>query len=357
MTGLGSRPLRVLLAGSGHVAPFHIRGWQALGDVEVAAIAARNGPAARQLASEYGIGAVYGDLAGALAAEAPDIVDIITPPEAHAEQIGLAAAAGAHIICQKPLAADLDGARAMLATVTGAGVRAMVHENFRFRPWFRALADRLRAGDIGQPFYLRSDLRLAGTVTTESHPQRPWSLVRQPFFAGLERFLILESMIHQIDVARYLLGEPTSIYARSRRISPHVRGEDLAILHLGFDRVEAVIERSYASKGHAGPPVASETVVVEGDRGTAFVDGDGVLRILQDMPDGRVESVPPVDRHDAYAGSYAAAIAHFVDGLRRGAPFETDFADNLRTLAVTLAAYDSIATGQPVALAPLLAEL
>jgi predicted dehydrogenase len=354
---LGSRPLRVLVAGSGYVAPFHLRGWQALENVEVVAIAARNRPAARRLASEYGIAAVHDDLAAALSAETPDIVDIITPPEAHAEQVALAAAAGAHIICQKPLAADLAGARAMLETVTAAGVRAMVHENFRFRPWFRVLGERLRAGDIGRPFYLRSDLRLAGTVTTERHPETPWSLARQPFFAGLERFLILESVIHQVDVARCLLGEPDSIYARARRVSPHVQGEDLAILHLGFPEADAVIERSYASKGHPGPPVASETVVVEGDAGSAFVDGQGVVRILRDGPAGRVETFPAIDRTDAYAGSYAATIAHFTGALRDGTPFETDIRDNLRTLAVTLAAYDSIATGLPVDLIPLTTEL
>ncbi|MEQ8707752.1 MAG: Gfo/Idh/MocA family oxidoreductase [Rhodospirillales bacterium] len=357
MTGPGQRPLRVVLAGSGYVTPFHIRGWQALADIEVVAIAARNETVAKQRAREFGIARTYSNLAAALAAEQPDIVDICTPPEAHAEQIGLAARYGAQVICQKPLAASLSEARAMLATVEAAGIRAMVHENFRFRPWFRALGQRLRAGDIGQPFYLRSDLRLAGTVTTSAHPQTAWSLARQPFFAGLDRFLVLESVIHQIDVARYLLGEPQTIYARTRRISSHVAGEDLAILHLGFEAAEAVIERSYASKGYSSPPVTSETVVVEGDEGTAFVDRDGGLRIVRDGPGGSSDNVIALDRADAYAGSYAATIAHFVDGLRSGAPFETDFRDNLRTLAITLAAYDSVETGQPVDLHSLFSAL
>ena len=215
------RPLRVVLAGSGYVTPFHIAGWQALPDVQVVAIAARNESVAKERARQFGI------------------ADICTPPEAHGEQIELAARYGAHVICQKPLAVSVSLAQAMLATVEKAGVRAMVHENFRFRPWFRALGQRLDAGDIGQPFYLRSDLRLAGTVTTSFHPEAPWSLTRQPFFAGLDRFLILESMIHQVDVARYFLGEPKTIYARARRISPHVAGEDLAILHLEFETADA----------------------------------------------------------------------------------------------------------------------
>lgn len=351
------RPLRVVLAGSGYVTPFHIAGWQALPDVQVVAIAARNESVAKERARQFGIARIYTDLEKTLAAEAPDIVDICTPPEAHGEQIELAARYGAHVICQKPLAVSVSLAQAMLATVEKAGIRAMVHENFRFRPWFRALGQRLDAGDIGQPFYLRSDLRLAGTVTTSLHPEAPWSLTRQPFFAGLDRFLILESMIHQVDVARYFLGEPKTIYARARRISPHVAGEDLAILHLGFETADAVIERSYASKGHPGPPVISETVAVEGDEGTAFVDGEGSLRIVRDGPDGRSEDIPSMNRSDAYASSYGATIAHFVHGLRTGAPFETDFRDNLRTLAITLAAYDSIETGQPVDLQPLLSAL
>ena len=96
---------------------------------------------------------------------------------------------------------------------------------------------------------------------------------------------------------------------------------------------------------------------MEGDEGTAFVDGEGSLRIVRDGPDGRSEDIPSMNRSDAYASSYGATIAHFVHGLRTGAPFETDFRDNLRTLAITLAAYDSIETGQPVDLQPLLSAL
>ena len=118
---------------------------------------------------------------------------------------------------------------------------------------------------------------------------------------------------------------------------------------LGFDAMDVSIERSYASKGHAAPASGGgEEVMVEGTEGTAFLDGSGALRIVRDGPGGRSEAAPEFDRTDAYPRSYAAAIAHFVDGLRTGAPFETSLEDNLRTLTAVFAAYRSIETAAAV---------
>lgn len=347
---IGDRPLRVVVSGAGFVTPFHLAGWARLPGVAVAAIAGRNREACAQRAAAHGITRVYQDLAEALDRERPDILDICTPAEVHLAQARLACERGIHFICQKPLAQDLATAEEIAAVAEAAAVRAMVHENFRFRPWYRALGSLIRRGDIGAPFYLRSAQRMAGTVTTSAHPEAPWSLARQPFFARLQRFLILESMIHQVDVARWLLGEPRSVYARARRVSPLVQGEDMAILHLTFEDAEAVLERSYASRGRERPPVASEEVVVEGERGAAFVDADGALRVICDTPAGHEERAVPVDGEDAYARSYAAAIEHFVTALRKGEPFETSLEDNLKTLAATLAAYRSIESGGVVML-------
>jgi predicted dehydrogenase len=356
MNRFGEGRLRVVVSGSGFVTPYHIRGWQALANVEVSAIAARNSEAAAARAGEFGIAGTYPTLEEALDRVRPDVVDVCTPADAHLEEIRLAVSRGVNVLCQKPLATDWTTAREIATLLDDSGVRLMVHENFRFRPWYRVLGKLVREGAIGRPFYLRSDQRMAGTVTTASNPNTPWSLARQPFFASLDRFLILESMIHQVDVARYLLGEPKSIYARALHVSPHVRGEDIAVLHLAFNQAEAVLERSYASKGYSDPPVASETVSIEGEDGAAFVDRDGAIRLVLDGPTGRREERPEFDRTDAYARSYADTISHFVQRLRIGEAFETSLNDNLKTLAATLAAYRSLETGQVVALGDPMAQ-
>ncbi|MEZ5845072.1 MAG: Gfo/Idh/MocA family oxidoreductase [Hyphomicrobiaceae bacterium] len=341
--------MRMLMIGSGFVAPYHLAGWRRLG-VEITGIVTKDRARGEVLARENGTAHVFDDVETALEATKPDVVDIASPLEWHVAHIELAAHARAAILCQKPLAPTLAEAGRAARAVRQAGVRLRVHENFRFRPWYRAARRVLAAGTIGEAFYLRSDLRFAGTVSTSLHPDRPYSIARQPYFAEAPRLLTLDSVIHQIDVARFLVGEPDLVFAQMRRVSDAVRGEDVASLAMRFGRLHAVIERSYASKGYPDPPVASEDLVVEGTAGTLRVDRDGRVSVHIDGAGGRHVTEIAVERVDAYPASYAATIAHFHDCIRSGAPFETGLDDNLRTLDAALAAYVSAESGIAVAL-------
>ena len=124
-----------------------------------------------------------------------------------------------------------------------------------------------------------------------------------------------------------------------------------------FGDVIAVVERSYGSRGYPDPPMASETLAVEGDGGALFLDRTGQVRVEIDRPGERRSLAPEIDRADAYPRSYADTIAHFVAGLRGGWPFETDIDDNLKTLDATFAAYRSLETGQAVRLPTPLLEM
>lgn len=336
--------MRVLLVGSGFVTPYHLAGWKKAG-CEVVGIASRNGETAQQRAAAFGIPTVCTTLDQALERLRPEVVDIASPVEQHLPHVRLAAAAGAAVICQKPLAATLGEAISAARVARDAGVRLMVHENFRFRPWFRVAKRLIYSGRIGHPFYLRSDLRLAGTVPTSRHPE-PWSLARQPFFRRMKRFLILESMIHQVDVARFLLGEdPVSVSALMRQISPEISGEDLASIMLRFPAAHAVLERSYATLGEDDPPAASEEVRIEGTKGLLRILRSGVVELAVETAEGQSRERVEVDLDDAYRRSYADTICHFADALRTGRPFETGPSDNLRTLDATLAAYRAAEAG------------
>ncbi|MCG8543618.1 MAG: Gfo/Idh/MocA family oxidoreductase [Alphaproteobacteria bacterium] len=347
---LGNKPLRVALVGAGFVAPIHLRGWAMVDGVEVCAMSSRTKSRAEKTATAFGVGKVYESVDAMLEAERPDVLDICSPVETHLDYVRQAAARGTHVICQKPVADRMETALAIRDTAATAGIRLMVHENFRFRVWYREAKRQLDSGIIGTPFYCRSDARMAGTVRTAANPETPWSIQRQPFFADLERFLLLESVIHQIDVCRFLFGDPTRIFARTQTVGDAVKGENLVTLLADFDDLHAVIERSYASKGYVEPPLVTELLAVEGDRGSLFIDRDGAMRVEIDRPGARETIRPTYDLTDAYPNSYAAAIRHFVDRMRDGAPFETDIEDNLKTLAATLAAYESAASGDSVPL-------
>jgi len=344
---VGDRPLRVAIAGAGFVAPFHIRGWEAQPGIRVVAICALDTRQAEERARTYGIANVYSTVEEMLDTEEPDVLDICTPAAVHRQHIAAAAGRAVHVLCQKPLADSLDEARAIAREA--ARVRLMVHENFRFRPWYRELARLLRSGVIGEPFYCRSDGRMAGTVLTAAYPHRPWSIERQPYFAAAKPLLLVESVIHQIDCCRFLFGDASSVYARARRVSPHVAGEDLVTLLVTFSGLDAVIERSYASRGY-GEPMASEAVAIEGTRGTLFLEREGTIRIEIDVPGERRSERYAFDADEAYPQSYADTIGHFVTCLRQGRPFETGVEDNLKTLEIVFGAYRSIRLNEVVQL-------
>ena len=348
LSAIGNRPIRVAMAGTGYVSPYHLKGWQCLQNIELVALCAIDQAQAEARIRQFGISKVYVQLEEMLDTEKPDAVDICTPAAVHPLQVKAAAARGIHVLCQKPLADCLESARELARITESAGIRLMIHENFRFRVWYRELKRQLDTGIIGHPYYCRSDARIGGTVPTAFSPDRPWILKRHSHYAEVDKYLILESMIHQLDVCRFLFGDARRIYARARRISSFIKGEDLASLIVDFDGLHAVVERNYAARGHPSPPIVTEEVVVEGENGSIFLESNGSMRVEVDMPGNRQTLKPEYPLQNAYSDSFAATIRHFVECLRSGKLFETGPEDNLKTLELTFAAYESLKTGQAV---------
>jgi predicted dehydrogenase len=110
------------------------------------------GVADRDLAKAQSFGAPGFDSLDALLATRPDILDIILPPTGHAQAIRQALDAGLRaIICQKPFCTSLEEAREMTALAAAKGIPLIVHENFRFQPWYRAIKTAMDQGRIGPP--------------------------------------------------------------------------------------------------------------------------------------------------------------------------------------------------------------
>jgi predicted dehydrogenase len=157
-------PLRVGLIGAGWVTQHHLRGWQMSGDeAKVVAIADPSPKAAAHRAREFSIPATFTSAAEMLAAGGIDAVDIAAPRQVHAELARLAADHGLPILCQKPLAPTLAEAEQLVAGI-GARVRLMVHENWRFRAYYRQAASWLREGRIGAVRAASLNLVTSGTV-------------------------------------------------------------------------------------------------------------------------------------------------------------------------------------------------
>lgn len=338
-----SSPLRGVLIGAGFFAAFQAEAWRRVDGARLTAVADLDRDRAETFARRWEIPRVYTDPAAMLAAERPDFVDIATRPETHRALVALAAAHGAHVICQKPLAPTWDDCLAMIESCHAAGVRLLVHENWRWQPWYRELRRLLEAGAFGTPHYLGFVMR-----TADGRGPAPYPV--QPYFRDMERFLLQETVVHFLDTFRYLLGEFASLSCRTARLNPVVRGEDACLLQVDFISGALGLIDANRISGPDPSPVTIGTLRLEGDRAMARLDGDGRLWLTEYGSAEREHAFPT--SNEGYKGDSVRALQqHLVDCLRAGTPAEPEAQAYLPTLAAVFAAYQSAETGCPVTLA------
>jgi predicted dehydrogenase len=337
--------LRFAVLGTGYWARYQLAAWLELPGVRCVAAYNRTRDKADALARELGIPAVYADPAELLERERPDFVDVITGVGTHRRLVELAAAQRTPVICQKPLAPSLEDAEAMLAACRAAGVPLLVHENWRWQTPIRALGTLLRQGAVGRVFRAR-------VTYANSFPV----FDNQPALRELEQFILMDIGTHVLDSVRMLFGEATSLVCRTARVNPAIRGEDVATVLLGMASGATVTcEMSYASRvEHDRFP---ETYVhVEGERGSIELAPDYWLRTTsadgthaRRCPPPRYSWADP--RYELSQSSGVACNADLLGALQGRHPAETTGEDNLKTLRLVFACYESARSGEAVRLA------
>lgn len=324
-------PIRVALAGAGMISHYHLIGWRNAGADRIKVVAVYDPDRARAeaRAREFGIPKVYDKPEAMLAQEGIDALDVASPRETHAFWVDAAAARGIDVLCQKPMTPTLAESEALAGRVASK-IRLMVHENWRFRPWYREIKRWIEAGEIGDITACQMTLLSSGLLPDASG-RRP-ALVRQPFMAEEPRMLIAETLIHHIDTVRWLVGPLRVVSARAARVVPEVTGESLAtILMETATGVPVVVMGTMAAPGF--PSRTGDRLDLVGRTASASLEATE-LQLRGPRPHRQSYD------HDAgYQASFDGVIAHFVDCLVTGAPFETDPADNLETLRLVEHAY------------------
>ena len=339
------KKLRGVCLGAGYFSHFHYEAWQRIPEAEIVALANRTLDKARECAARHGVPRAYawGDLAAMLDAEKPDFVDIITPPETHLAAVRLAAVRGIAVICQKPLAPTWDECVAVVETARRAGVRFMVHENFRWQPWYREMRRQLDAGTLGELFSISIRMRMGDGWQEDAY------LARQPFFRTYPRLFCYETGVHFLDTFRYLGGEISSVYARLQQRNAAIAGEDAAQIVCGFaSGASGILDASrYNEADTADARYTFGLVRLDGSKGHLELDLAGNLTLKPLGQPSRCLDYPHT--REGFAGDCVYAIQrHFVDRLRDGGPFETNGEDYLKSTALMEACYRSHATGQVV---------
>lgn len=151
---MAARSLKVGLAGLGEVGAVHLAAGLASSRVEIAAIADTD-PTRLAAAAAPSRVRRYGSARAMLAAEALDILCVLTPPTAHEALVTLGASHGAHVLCEKPLALSVAACERMTDACVAAGVRLHYGASYRFLPALRRARELIAAGAVGEVRLLR----------------------------------------------------------------------------------------------------------------------------------------------------------------------------------------------------------
>ena len=307
--------------------------------------ASRDRGRAAEYAAEFGGAGSFGSYESAVAAPEVDAVYICTPHHRHLPHARLAAAAGKHILVEKPLARDTAEAQAIVDLAADAGVTLMVAENYRFMPPVRAAKELLDRGALGT-------LRLA--QLQEQFPFHPTGWRRDAARNG--GGTLIDGGIHKFSILAYLAGVPAEIYAAEvpsaaldNPSSPPAEGnkrggEDGVVAMLRYapppagNGMVGIVNHSWSAAAHTPRPWVSlagsvaSAIFQLGDCWIDVIDASGRRRReLARDPTG-----------------IAAMAREFVESVRQGRAPAMTGADGARDVALVQAAYASIRTGAAV---------
>lgn len=333
---------RIACLGAGFFSQFHHDGWARLPDAKIVGVADHD------MAKAQGTGhPAFDNLEQMLADTTPDILDIVVPPSAHAAAIKSAIAQGIPtIICQKPFCASLEDATEIVALAKSKGTRLIVHENFRFQPWFRTIYKAIHSGQIGAPLQATFRLRPGDGQGPEAY------LARQPYFQTMPRFMFHETGVHYADTFRYLFGNPTAVYADLRRVNPVIAGEDAGIVTFDHPHGVRTILDANRNADHAATNLRRTMGegLFEGTSGTLTLTGDGAVH-LRNFAETTATCILPPDTSQNFGGDCTYHLqAHVLKALKAHGHIENIAENYIKVLEIEAAVYRSSENGVKVTL-------
>lgn len=323
------------LLGCGRIGQVHARALSRSATAKLVAVADFVPAAAEALAATSG--AQVRSAEDIIAATDIDAVIVATPTTLHYEQIHALAAAGKAIFCEKPIDLSSERAAECKTAVEAAGVGFFTAFNRRFDPSFAHLQAQLAAGAIGSTEMI--------VITSRDPSPPPVSYIKQS--GGLFR----DMMIHDLDMARFLLGEePVEVFATGSCLVDPAIGEagdiDTAAVTLktASGKIAVINNSRRATYGY------DQRIEVHGSDG--MLKAANALEHLVEQAGGQGFTTAP-NKHfflERYEAAYAAEMNAFVAALNAGTPPSPGIADGVAAQRLADAAAKSLETGVPVLL-------
>lgn len=333
-----SAKIRFGLVGTGRIGKVHARTLtQLVPEADLVAVTDVNAASAQETAAQYGIPHVVESYEALLARDDIDAVAICSATDTHAPFITLAAQAGKHIFCEKPIAADLATIDAALAAVDQAGVNLMIGFNRRFDPNHQRIRHAIESGEIGTPHLMHIISRDPAPPPVE--------------YVKVSGGMFFDMTIHDFDMARFLLGDVVEVYAAAGVLVDPAIGEagdiDTAVITLKFANgaIGTIDNSRKAVYGY------DQRVEVFGSAGSV-ASGNLYPNAVTLSNSQSVQRELPLNFFmDRYIPSYQAELSAFVHSLSNGTPSPVSGADGRAPVVIALAALKSYRENRPVAIA------
>jgi myo-inositol 2-dehydrogenase/D-chiro-inositol 1-dehydrogenase len=290
---------------------------------------------------QLGVAHVYEDYAAMLANPDIDAVVLVTPTSLHADQTIAALQAGKHVFVEKPLALNVtDCERVLAEAVKHPALVAMVGFVRRFDPSYLHAHTAVAAGDIGRPFLVRSQ------TCDQNDPEG--FFVR---FAPTSGGIFMDCSVHDIDLARWMLGRPKA----TRAFATGTNALHPALAEFGdVDNGMAIVE---FEGGQRAVFYASRTMAHGHETSTEIIGTAGKLLVGEHAANDRVIRSDAMgvrhgvvkDFYERFEAAFGAEMSAFVAACRGEQALTLTLSDALEATRIGLAITRSLHSGMPEA--------
>jgi myo-inositol 2-dehydrogenase/D-chiro-inositol 1-dehydrogenase len=321
--------LTVGLIGAGNIAHVHVAAWKALG----ARVLVHSAAGAEELAAQYEL-EVAATLDGLL--ETVDFVDIVTPSATHQEIALAAIKAGRDVICEKPLTLRASESHELAEAAAAAGVRIYPAHVVRYFPAYVAAQRAVREGRIGQ-------VAVARFFRQASSP------AGAGWYRDVARSggVIMDLMVHDLDQARWICGEVTSVYAVQspptvEGISPVNVAAHVTLTHEG-----GAISHLRATWGATGTQFKTGFSIAGAD-GVLEYSSDSETSFEEELQEGGTGGDLLIPSSTLYESPYLTQLRELAAALTGGPEPRVVAADGAAAVYLAEAARESMATGRTI---------
>jgi len=294
----------------------------------------------KEVGGQFGMpsSALFSDYDRALASLDADAILVATPPATHKTAVLAALDAGYHVLSEKPLAANMDEARAIAEAVTNARGKFMVSQNYRWQDSVEMVRQAIKEGLIGE----------AGYITCGFHKGIRFGGWREE----LAEVLLEDMSIHHFDLLRHITGQDCLyLYARSFRPSwSWFSGNPSAHVILQMERgLEVSYFGSWVSRGRETSWAGEYRIV--GDLGAIHWDGPEPTLVIghpEDNPQEPNLTIQPLPARTLEHRSFEYSLYEFARAIEEDREPVTGVHDNIQSFGMTMAAIESARTGRMI---------